>query len=159
MSDQLRKELKQSKPFASLQEEAVLNIARTASVLERQLTEVLKKADLSLTQYNVLRILKGAGQKGLPCNEVAERLVTHDPDVTRLVDRMEKRGLVSRLRSSQDRRVVKVIITGAGSHLAGKLANPVGQLLKKQLHALNEKKLEELIEALELIRQEAAAPE
>ena len=94
MAGRLQKEIRQTKPFASLEEEIFLNLQRTAEVLMRRLTEELKPSDLTPTQYNVLRILRGAEPDGLPCREISARMVTHDPDVTRLLDRLEKRGLV-----------------------------------------------------------------
>src|ERR671919_2703586 len=106
MTKTLREELKMSKPFRSVEEEAVLSIARTAAVLEHTASEGLKAFDLTVTQYNVLRILRGAGEAGLCRNEVGERLVTKVPDVTRLLDRMEAGGLIVRERGAQDRRFV-----------------------------------------------------
>ena len=152
MSDRLRKELKQSKPFGSKQEEAGLSIVRTAGMLERATAEVLKRVELSPAQYNVLRILKGAGAAGLQCNEIAERMVTHDPDITRLLDRMEKRALVRRERSREDRRVVMVFITADGARLAEEMAQPLVQLARRQMRALKEEQMQELIESLEEIR-------
>src|SRR4051794_8759267 len=98
MARGLQSELKQTKPFRSLEEEAPLNIARTAAVLEHALAQALKPYDITPTQYNVLRILRGAGRDGLCRNEVGERLVTRVPDVTRLLDRMEEQGLLARER-------------------------------------------------------------
>ena len=94
----LRDELKMSRPFRSVEEEAILSIARTAAVIEHAGAEALKPFDLTITQYNVLRILRGAGGEGLCRNEVGERLVTKVPDVTRLLDRMEAAGLIVRQR-------------------------------------------------------------
>jgi DNA-binding MarR family transcriptional regulator len=106
MSGRLRDEIKQTKPFPSLETEVFLNLARTADQTMRTIAEALKPAELSPTQYNVLRILQGAGKNGLACSEIGERLVTRDPDITRLLDRIEQRELVQRERSSSDRRVV-----------------------------------------------------
>ncbi len=98
MSDSktLRDELKMTKPFKSVEEEAILSIARTAALIEHAGAEALKPFNLTITQYNVLRILRGAGDEGLCRNEVGERLVTQVPDVTRLLDRMEAAGLIVR---------------------------------------------------------------
>ena len=101
----LQEELKQSKPFHSLEEEAFLNIARTHAVLEHALAQALKPFDITPTQYNVLRILRGAGADGLCRNEVGERLVRRVPDVTRLLDRMEEMGLVGRVRGGEDQTI------------------------------------------------------
>src|SRR5690242_4320539 len=111
MSGRLRDELKQRKHFASQEIEAVLNIVRTADQIHRKVAELLKPGGLSGTQYNVLRILRGAGPDGASCREIGERLVTHDPDITRLLDRMERNGWVIRARGEADRRVVSTRIT------------------------------------------------
>src|SRR2546425_1236583 len=113
----LAKEIKKVRPFESAEQEAMLNLLRTADVLAGEMADVIKPAGLSPTQYNVLRILRGAGGEGLPCGEIASRMITRDPDVTRLLDRMEKRGLVRRWRGEKDRRVVCAGITAAGAKL------------------------------------------
>src|SRR5215208_3992462 len=97
----LGKDIKKSKPFDSLEQEAMLNLARTADLLQRDMAEVMKPWNLSPTQYNVLRILRGAGEP-LACGEVADRMISRDPDMTRLLDRLEKRGLITRSRSTSD---------------------------------------------------------
>src|SRR5258707_412107 len=106
VSGRLLKELKQTKPFQTLETEAILNLQKTMDVLGHQMEAFLKAFSISGTQYNVLRILRGAGLEGLKCSEIGERLVTHDPDITRLLDRMEKRGFIVRAREEKDRRVV-----------------------------------------------------
>lgn len=117
----LANDIKQTKPFFSQRLEVYFNLLRTTDLLSRRGHELLKEQDLSETQYNVLRILRGAagtdGTGGLPCSEIGARLLTHDPDVTRLLDRLEKRGLVQRARGDCDRRVVMVRITPEGSAL------------------------------------------
>ena len=117
----LRDELKMTKPFKSLEEEAVLSIARTAALLEHAAADALKPFDLTVTQYNVLRILRGAGQTGMCRNEVGQRLVTRVPDVTRLLDRMENSGLIIRERGGADRRFVSTRITEKGMKLLEKV--------------------------------------
>jgi MarR family transcriptional regulator, organic hydroperoxide resistance regulator len=124
MTGRLAKDIKQTKPFFSTPLEVYFNLLRTTDVLSRAGSGLLKAHDLSGTQYNVLRILRGSAQGddgdsrgGLPCSEIGARLITHDPDVTRLLDRLEKRGLVERARGDSDRRVVMVRITPAGSAL------------------------------------------
>jgi MarR family transcriptional regulator, organic hydroperoxide resistance regulator len=138
----------------SLPEEALLNIHRTAGRLEAGMAEVLKPADLSAAQYNVLRILRGAGKTGLACREIGERMVTRDPDITRLLDRLEKRGLTARSRESKDRRVITVRITAAGLRALKGLDTAVGRFAEHHMGKLNTKRLRALIEALELIRSE-----
>ncbi len=148
MLSRLGAELKQSKPFESLEAEAVLSIARTAAVLEHSLAQSLKAHGLTLTQYNVLRILRGAGANGLCRNEVGARLVTRVPDVTRLLDRMEDTGLISRERGSEDRRYVTTRITRKGLDLCGKLDKPMHDLHQAQLGHMSRKSLRVLIDAL-----------
>src|ERR1700688_3356045 len=104
----------------SLEEAAFLDLLRTTDMLSRGLGTILKPEDLSSTQYNVLRILRGAPE-GLPCGEIAKRMITRDPDITRLLDRLEKRGLISRSREIKDRRTVTARITPAGLKLLGSL--------------------------------------
>src|SRR5512141_3206979 len=113
----LQSELKQNSPFRSLEEEAHLSILRTAYLLTRSLALMFKEHGLTPTQYNVLRILRGAGAEGLPSGEVADRMITREPDITRLLDRMETRGWVHRRRDQEDRRVMRVWITLAGREL------------------------------------------
>src|SRR5262245_48901184 len=112
----LKHELKQRAPFTP-QQEAYLSILRTADWLTRGTVEVLKRHALTGAQYNVLRILRGSEPHGLPVGEIADRMVTRDPDTTRLLDRMEKRGLVFRERSETDRRVVYTRVTADGLRL------------------------------------------
>src|SRR5918992_748846 len=125
MARRLRTEIHQTKPFASLEEEAFLNLQRTGDALLHGLEAALKPVGLSPSQYNVLRILRGAEAEGLACREVAERMVTRDPDITRLLDRLEARGLVIRARDREDRRVITVRITPEGLRLLQELDAPV----------------------------------
>src|SRR5438309_7871083 len=105
-------ETKPKKPF--LEQEAFIAIQRTADQLQLRVIEFLRPHNLSPTQFNALRILRGAGESGLPCSEVGERMINHDPDITRLMNRLEKRGLVQRSRDQEDRRVITARITTAG---------------------------------------------
>ena len=153
----LKDEIRQNKPFSSLEEEAFLNLVRTSNEQWLALTSVLRKeAELTPTQYNALRILRGAGAQGLPCREVGERMVTREPDVTRLLDRLEDRGLVHRQRSDRDRRVVEATITDAGEARLAELDDPVLAALSRQLGHLGEEDLHRLIGILEKIREAAA---
>jgi DNA-binding MarR family transcriptional regulator len=149
----LGKEIKKARPFDSLEQEAMLNVMRTADVLAGEVALLLKPAKLSATQYNVLRILRGAGPDGLPCGEVAQRMITRDPDVTRLLDRMEKRKLISRSREKHDRRVVCARITPTGEKLLAELDPVVIEAHKKQLGHLTNDQLKLFIELLELARK------
>src|SRR5437762_13910759 len=130
MTPNLRAEIKQTKPFASLEEEALLNLERTAAVIGHALAERLKPHGITPTQYNVLRILRGAGKAGLCRNEVRDRLVAQVPDVTRLLDRLEHLGLIDRERSTEDRRLVSTRITAAGLALLRSLDDAVARVQK-----------------------------
>ena len=153
MPRDIQSELKQKKPFSCKEEEIFLNIMRTADKLQRRMAELLDESDLSRTQYNVLRILRGAGEVGLACGEISERMVTRDPDITRLLDRMEKRGLVSRKREKDDRRVVTARINALGLELVKKLDEPITQLHRAQLGHIDVKQQEVLIRLLEAARE------
>jgi DNA-binding MarR family transcriptional regulator len=135
----------------SPEEAAFLDLLRTADVLTRGADWVLKGEDLSLTQYNVLRILRGAPD-GLPCGEIASRMITRDPDITRLLDRMEKRGLISRARESRDRRMVLGRLTPEGRKLVDRLDEPVQKIHRKQLGHMGKDQLQALAELLAAAR-------
>jgi DNA-binding MarR family transcriptional regulator len=130
---------------------AFLDLLRTTDILARRLVGVLKPADLSATQYNVLRILRGSPD-GLPCGEIASRMITRDPDITRLLDRLEKRGLISRCREAKDRRMVHTRITAEGLKVLGKLDGPVQEAHREQLGHLGPARLRELTELLSAAR-------
>jgi DNA-binding MarR family transcriptional regulator len=151
----LQRELKQTKPFESLQSEVYLNLARTADVLQRWETELLKPVDLTPSTYNILRILRGAGPDGHRCAEIGSRMITRDPDVTRLLDRLEKRGLVRRARESTDRRVVTSRITNAGLALLATLDEPIEAEQRKILGHMSRADLEHLNRLLEAARSAA----
>lgn len=158
MARDLQSEIKQKKPFQLREEEVFLNLVRTADLLARKGAELFKDTDLSPNQYNVLRILRGAGAEGLACGEVGDRMVTRDPDITRLLDRLEKRDLVRRSREKGDRRVVTARITPAGLELLKRLDEPVANLHRSQLGHLDPKQQETLIHLLELAREKVAGP-
>ena len=141
-------EIKQSKPFSSLEEEAFLALQRTADQLQGRVAEWLKTFGLSPTQYNALRILRGAGEPGLACSEIAARMINRDPDITRLLDRLEKRGLSRRRRDSKDRRIINAYITREGLQLLKKLDAPVLEFQQVLLGHVGERKLKTLIEIL-----------
>ncbi len=129
----LSAEIKQTKPFRVPEEEAVLNIMRTHSVLTAEFMKLAKSHGITQVQYNILRILRGAGADGLPCVEIGNRMITRVPDMTRLIDRLEKSGLVRRHRSSSDRRIVQVMIAEKGLEVVDSMDQPTLDLLKKQL--------------------------
>ena len=143
---------------AGSEQEAFLNILRSADLLSRGLEEFLKPSGLSPTQYNALRILRGAGEAGLSCGQIAERMLTRDPDVTRLLDRLAKRRLISRGRQADDRRVVRAFITAEGLDLLKGLDEPILALHVRQLGELGEKKLKTLARLLEEVVELLQSP-
>jgi len=152
MSGKVAAEISQTKPFSCREEEVFLNLARSYEHLLQGLAELFRNYNLSTTQYNVLRILRGAGPVGLTCTEAANRMISHDPDITRLFDRLESRGLVTRSRSAEDRRVVMASISQAGLELVGQIDQPLLDLHADQMKKLSAEKIEELIGLLELLR-------
>ena len=152
----IQAEIKQAKPLSSLEEEALLSLQRTADQLQWRVSELLKPYGISPTQYNALRILRGAREQGRSCSEIAERMINRDPDITRLIDRLERRGLVQRAREEKDRRVVIARITPAGLQLLKRLDRPVEQLTRKILGHLGNQRLTTLIKLLEMAREQVA---
>jgi len=135
----------------SLEEGAFLDLLRTCDVLSRGLAHILKPEDLSPTQYNVLRILRGAAA-GLTCGEIASRMITRDPDITRLLDRLEKRSLISRCRENKDRRMVMARITPEAVRVLARLDEPVQEAHRRQLGHLGRERLRSLTQLLEACR-------
>lgn len=144
-----------SRRIGCAEEAAFLDLLRTTDMLSRGLVHVLKTEDLSSTQYNVLRILRGSPE-GLPCGEIANRMITRDPDVTRLLDRLEKRQLISRCRETKDRRTVRARIAPEGLQLLARLDEPVLTAHRRQLGHLGRQRLRELTELLEVCRSQVA---
>jgi DNA-binding MarR family transcriptional regulator len=132
----------------SLEERVSVLILRAADFVGQRGERLLKSHGLTSTQYNVLRILRGAGPEGLPCKSVGDRMISHDPDMTRLLDRMEKRGLIGRERQKDDRRVVKTRITASGLEILKKLDQPIRELHKKHFEHISVAKLKQLAELL-----------
>jgi len=153
MRTRLRDEIKQQRPFESLEQEALLNVLRTADALMQEIGAVLKPFKLSHSQYNVLRILRGASPDGLACQEISERMISRDPDITRLLDRLEARGLVTRTRDQEDRRVVTARITLEGLRLLEALDELIAEVDRYALQHLGEQQLRTLIQLLELARE------
>jgi DNA-binding MarR family transcriptional regulator len=152
MPSTLQSEIKQTRPFKSPYEETLLCVERTAAVLLHRLADTFKPYDITPTQYNVLRILRGAGADGLCRNEIRDRLVTQVPDVTRLLDRLEEAGLVGRERASDDRRIVTTRITKQGLKLLERLDAPVAEAQRRALGHMSATQLRTLIELLALAR-------
>ena len=152
VAGKLQQEIHQTKAIRLLEEEATLNIVRTADVLMQRLMDVLKPFALSPTQYNILRILRGAGPGGASCKEVGARMVTRDPDITRLMDRLEKRGLLTRDRAKEDRRFVTHQLTAAGLELVNELDRPIDALHRRAMQHVKPERLSELVTLLEEVR-------
>lgn len=148
----LADELKMTQPFRAPEIEAYLSVARTFDQLHTELDAVFKQYGLTQQQYNVLRILRGAGEEGLPSLEIANRMVTRVPDITRLVDRMLKSELVVRRRCDKDRRVVWVMLTPKGRQLVERLQEPIETAHVEQMGHLDESELQSLIRLLEKVR-------
>jgi DNA-binding MarR family transcriptional regulator len=152
MIQKLKDEIKPSRPI-SVEQEVFVGAQRAADWLMRDLEELLKPHHLSPTQYNVLRILRSAGTNGLACHEIAERMITRDPDMTRLLDRLEERELIGRSREKQDRRVIRVRINHEGLQLLKALDDSVRSLHRRQLGHLGEKRLRLLAKLLKQVRE------
>ncbi len=152
MARTLEVDIKQLKPFKSLREAVLLNLVRTAAELEHQGAQHLKPFGLTPTQYNVLRILRGAGVEGLCRNEVGARLVRQVPDVTRLLDRMEESGLIARERGGMDRRYVTTRLTSQGLELVNRLDAEVAKMHGSLLGHLSTAQLKSLLELLKHVR-------
>ena len=146
---------KPRRPFGSPEEDTFIAVQRTADALARNVEKVLRSADISPTQYNVLRILRGAPE-GLQCSEIGKRMTTRDPDITRLLDRLEKRALIARHRDTKDRRMVLTCITAAGLKCLSDLDGPVNDVHKAQLGHLGNERLKSLKELLETARMNLA---
>ena len=154
MPGRILAEIKQSRPFPSLEAEAAVNLIRSADTAQRALAAALKPHQLSPEQYNVLRILRGAGHDGLPCGEIAARMVTRDPDITRLLDRLESRRLIGRTRNTTDRRVVTTRVRPEGLRLLERLDRPLNEVNKRLMGHLGPKRLRTLVSLLEAVREQ-----
>lgn len=152
MTARLQRGLEQPKPFVSVEQEVILNLARPAKCVISRVADVLQTAGLTPTQYNALRILRGAGDQGLTCGDVGERMVTKDSDITRLMDRLERRSLVKRERPETNRRIVLLRITKEGLKLLMDLDNPVQEVERDQIGHLGRHRLRMLKELLEECR-------
>lgn len=152
MATPLHVELQQTRPWDLLEEEVHVSIARTAALLERAVAQTLKPHGLTPTQYNVLRILRGAGAAGLCRNEVGARLVTPVPDVTRLLDRMADMKLIARQRSDEDRRLVRTHLTAKGLDLVNALDDVLLPSHQQRLAHISRERLVALVETLAEVR-------
>ncbi len=156
VSKSIQAEIKQTRPFKTLEDEAVVALQRTADQLQGRFSDMLKPHGLSPTQYNALRILRGAGEGGRACREIAERMINRDPDITRLLDRLERRGFVVRSREGKDRRVIITHITTAGLKLLESLDRPIEEFNRSLLGHLTEQQLRSFIKLLDAARSSRA---
>jgi DNA-binding MarR family transcriptional regulator len=143
---------KPAKPVVSPENRIFVALLQAADTLGQEAEQLLKAAGLTGAQYNVLRILRGAEPEGLPCRGIGERMISHDPDMTRLLDRLEKRGLITRVRQTDDRRVVKTRITPQALNLLKTLDQPVRELHKRQFRHMSATRLKILSDLLEEVR-------
>jgi DNA-binding MarR family transcriptional regulator len=148
---------KSSRPPVSLENRIFIALLQSADALTQEAEQLLKAAGLTGAQYNVLRILRGAEPEGLPCRGISDRMISHDPDMTRLLDRVEKRGLIIRARQTDDRRVVKTRITPQGLSLLKALDQPVRDLHKRQFWHMSAARLKILSDLLEELRNRKPA--
>jgi DNA-binding MarR family transcriptional regulator len=142
---------------APLEDRLFVALLTVADALSLEAEQLVKSAGLSGTQYNVLRILRGAGPHGLACSAIGDRMISHDPDITRLLDRMEKRGLITRERQTDDRRVVLTRITSKGLETLKHLDQPIHELHKRQFRHMPASRLKALAKLLEELRSRGAA--
>lgn len=152
MPSRLQAEIKQNKPFTSLEQEAILGLLRTAAILNHANDEALRPFGLTGTQYNVLRILRGSGEQGLCGREIGERMINKVPDVPRLLDRLEKAELINRVRDETDRRHVTATITAKGKRLLEEISK-VASAIEKRFQKVPQDQLRTLIDALDRIRE------
>jgi MarR family transcriptional regulator, organic hydroperoxide resistance regulator len=153
----LKHEIKQKAPFSGLEEEAVLNLIRTSDFMERALQHKTREWGVTSTQYNVLRILRGAQPDGLPCAAIGDRMITAEPDITRLLSRLKALKLIRQHRDQKDRRVVWTQISEGGLRLLGEMDPLIGRLPATLLGHLSRADLRELIRLLETARQPCLA--
>ncbi|HEY0511585.1 MAG TPA: MarR family transcriptional regulator [Thermoanaerobaculia bacterium] len=148
----LQREIRQGKPFRSRGQEVVVALLRTADLVRRAVSRAVEPHDITLQQYNVLRILRGAGEQGLPTLEIADRMIEHAPGVTRLLDRLEAKALVRRERCRQDRRQVLCWLTPAGTALVETLDEPVDHADIEAVAMLSPEEQDHLLHMLDAIR-------
>jgi DNA-binding MarR family transcriptional regulator len=149
----LEREIVQTKPL-TLVDRAAANLHRTAAIFLQEVAAYLGENGISPKQYNILRILRGAGQKGLRCGEIASRLVSPDPDTTRLLDRLLARKWIQRSHDIKDRRIVRIRITGMGARLLARLEKTVQSIQNHQFRNLKQDELGKLVSLLESLRSQ-----
>lgn len=149
----LAAEIRQRRPFRSQGQEAALGLMRTTDLLRRAIARVLEPYDVTPQQYNVLRILRGAGEQGLPTLEIGDRMIEQAPGITRLLDRLEAKGLVTRKRCPEDRRQVLCWLTPTGRDLVQQLDEPVDNADATAMEMLSDEEKRELIRLLDRVRE------
>lgn len=145
-------EINLNAPFLSQGQEATVTLLRTASVVRRALSRVIEPSGLSLAQYGALRIIRGAGSGGIATLTIRERMIEEGTTITRILDKLEKAGLIRRERSEPDRRQVTCYITAAGNRVLDKLRPKVDAADTDAMAALSEGEVEQLIELLNTVR-------
>jgi len=143
---------KPAHPAVTLENRIFVALLQAADALGQEVEQFLKASGLTGAQYNVLRILRGAEPQGLPCRGIGDRMISHDPDMTRLLDRLEKRGLITRMRQTDDRRVVKTRIRPQALRLLKTLDRPIRELHKRQFRHMSAARLKILSDLLEEVR-------
>jgi DNA-binding MarR family transcriptional regulator len=148
----VRDEIHQTKAFATIEEELLVSLLRTTDILQERFEQMIRPFSLSMTQYNVLRILRGAEPDGRTCGEIGERMIAREPDVTRLLERMEKANLIKRTRHAADRRVVVTRITSCGLKLLNEI-DPKLREIDGLLKPMGERKIETTLKLLDEVRE------
>ena len=157
-STRLQRELKQTKPFGSKEQEAFLALLRTGDACKLRFTQLFETEGVTFQQYNVLRIIRGSGEKGLPTLEIGERMIERTPGVTRIVDRLEAKALVARVRGVTDRRKVWCRITLSGLELLARLDDPTSRTDRAVFEGLAPEELDELLRLLDAVRTGLSDP-
>ncbi|MBP3192120.1 MarR family winged helix-turn-helix transcriptional regulator [Natronogracilivirga saccharolytica] len=149
----LKEEIRQNQEFESVQQEAIISLLLTTDRLKRRLSDLTGQYDITPQQYNVLRILYGAGSRGLPTLEIMNRMIERSPGITRLLDRIDRKGLMTKQRSTSDRRTQICTITPEGIRLIDEMSGPMKELTRDVMSHLDDKKLRDLLELLFLVRK------
>jgi DNA-binding MarR family transcriptional regulator len=148
----IQREIKQTRPFSTVSQEAVVSLLRTASSVAREFDRLTQEEGVTLQQYNILRILRGAGES-LPTMEIGERLLQQTPGISRLLERLDKRGLIRRLQGPEDRRQVLCALTASGRRIVDRLDGPVNRMDEAVMASLNDRGRRDLVRLLETIRR------
>lgn len=148
----IQREIKQTRPFSTVSQEAVVSLLRTASSVAREFDRLTQEEGVTLQQYNILRILRGAGES-LPTMEIGERLLQQTPGISRLLERLDKRGLIRRLQGPEDRRQVLCALTPSGRRIVDKLDGPVNRMDEAVMASLDDRERKDLVRLLETIRR------